>query len=514
MIGADALTHTLIDNGVEICFTNPGTSEMHFVSALDRISGLRCVLGLFEGVVTGAADGYYRLKGKPAATLLHLGPGLGNGIANLHNARKARSGIVNVVGEHALPHIAHDAPLTADIEGLAKPVSHWVHTSRRAEHVGADGAEAIRMARSKAGQIATLILPADTAWSEGGQAARALEPEGRSHVDSQSIERAAQMLRQEHVLILLGGIGVREPALTLAGKLAGKTGCRLMAEFNNARHERGAGRVDLPRVPYVVDQAVKVLSPYRNVLLIGAKTPVAFFGYPDKPSVLLHPEANVFELATVDQDIVGALEDLVQACDAANAPLAQLAERTISGSPHGQLDPDSIAQVLSACMPEQAIVIDESVTTGRQFSASTRGALPHCWLNSMGGSIGFGMPNAIGAALACQDRPVICLEGDGSAMYTEQSLWTMARESLAVTVVIFANRSYAILRGEFDAVGAGSPGQRATDMLSLDRPALDWVAIARGHGLHAERVLDASSFHRALQAGLASRGPSLIEVNL
>ena len=514
MIGADALTHSLIDNGVEICFTNPGTSEMHFVSALDRISGLRCVLGLFEGVVTGAADGYFRLKGKPAATLLHLGPGLGNGIANLHNARKARSGIVNVVGEHALPHIAHDAPLTADIEGIARPVSHWVHTSRCAEEVGADGAEAIRMARSKAGQIATLILPADTAWSEGGLVARSLEPEGRRRVDAKAIERAAQMLARQDCLILLGGIGVREPALSLAGKLAGKTACRLMAEFNNARLERGAGRVDLPRIPYAVDQAVRVLAPYRHVILIGAKTPVAFFGYPDKPSVLLHPEADVFELASVDDDLVAALEDLVQACQASHAQPAQLAERAASDCPSGALNPESIAQVLSACMPEQAIVIDESVTTGRQFSASTRGALPHCWLNSMGGSIGFGMPNAIGAALACPDRAVICLEGDGSAMYTEQSLWTMAREGLAVTVVIFANRSYAILRGEFDAVGAGSPGQRATDMLSLDRPALDWVAIARGHGLGAERVQDAPSFYRALKAAIASRGPSLIEVCL
>ncbi|NCW49827.1 MAG: acetolactate synthase large subunit, partial [Betaproteobacteria bacterium] len=276
MIGADALTHSLIENGVELCITNPGTSEMHFVSALDRIRGLRCVLGLFEGVVTGAADGYYRLKGKPAATLLHLGPGLGNGIANLHNARKARSGIVNVVGEHALHHIAHDAPLTSDIEGIARPVSHWVRTSKNAGEVGADGAEAIRVSRSKAGQIATLILPADTAWSEGAVPARSAEPEPRTRVEAARIEAAAAMLREPNCLVLLGGVAVREPALALAGKVAGKTGCTLMAEFNNARLERGAGRVDLPRVPYVVEQAIKLLAPYRHVILIGAKTPVAF----------------------------------------------------------------------------------------------------------------------------------------------------------------------------------------------------------------------------------------------
>ncbi|NDG34964.1 MAG: acetolactate synthase large subunit, partial [Betaproteobacteria bacterium] len=493
MIGADALTHSLIENGVELCITNPGTSEMHFVSALDRIRGLRCVLGLFEGVVTGAADGYYRLKGKPAATLLHLGPGLGNGIANLHNARKARSGIVNVVGEHALHHIAHDAPLTSDIEGIARPVSHWVRTSKNAGEVGADGAEAIRVSRSKAGQIATLILPADTAWSEGAVPARSAEPEPRTRVEAARIEAAAAMLREPNCLVLLGGVAVREPALALAGKVAGKTGCTLMAEFNNARLERGAGRVDLPRVPYVVEQAIKLLAPYRHVILIGAKTPVAFFGYPDKPSVLLNPQAQVLELATVDDDLLAVLQDLVQACKASQAPLAQVAERSALGQAYGALNPESIAQVLSVCIPEQGIVIDEAVTTGRQFSATTRGALPHCWLNSMGGSIGFGMPNAIGAAIACPDRAVICLEGDGSAMYTEQSLWTMAREQLAITVVIFANRSYAILRGEFNAVGAGLPGQRAIDMLSLDRPVLDWVSIAQGHGLKAERVSEAEA---------------------
>ena len=331
-------------------------------------------------------------------------------------------------------------------------------------------------------------------------------------MSAEKIDKAAQMLRQTDCLVLLGGIGVRDPALSLAGKLAGKTACKLMAEFNNARLERGAGRVDLPRVPYVVEQAIKVLAPYRHIILIGAKIPVAFFGYPDKPSILLNPQASVLELASVDDDIVAALEDLVQACDASQAPLAQLAERDALGRIDGPLNPDSIAQVLSACIPEQGIVIDESVTTGRQFSATTRGALPHCWLNAMGGSIGFGMPNAIGAALACPDRSVICLEGDGSAMYTEQSLWTMAREQLAITVVIFANRSYAILRGEFNAVGAGSPGQRATDMLSLDRPDLDWVSLARGHGLDAQRVTDAAAFQQALSRGIASRGPSLIEV--
>ena len=187
MNGAESLVRTLVAGGVDVCFSNPGTSEMHFVAALDRVEGMRCVLGLFEGVVTGAADGYFRMKGTPASTLLHLGPGLANGLANLHNAKKANSGIVNIVGQHATHHIGYNAPLTSDIEGLARPMSAWVRTSPDAKSVSADGAAAIAAARSAPPQIATLILPADTAWNEadgiaagpGGQPARELFRAGR-----------------------------------------------------------------------------------------------------------------------------------------------------------------------------------------------------------------------------------------------------------------------------------------------------------------------------------------------
>ena len=521
MNGAESLVRTLVHNQVDVCFTNPGTSEMHFVAALDTVPGIRCVLGLFEGVVTGAADGYYRMMQRPAATLLHLGPGLGNGLANLHNARKAHSGIVNIVGEHAVHHLAFDAPLTADIEGVARPMSNWVHTSRSSHLVAQDGARAITQARTAPGRIATLILPADTAWNPGGEVCTADAPPARASFDAEALEAAARALQAQapqagRCAILLGGIGTLEPALDWAGRIAARTGCAVLSEYNVPRTERGAGRVKARRIPYAVDPAVDMLKAFDTVILVGSKVPVAFFAYPHKPSVLVPPGARIIELAQVDQDIHGALQALADRVDArAQAPrdVAQLqTDMNLQRLPTGRPDPAGIGQVLAALLPEQAIVVDESVSTGRGFEAPTSTARPHDWLNVMGGSIGFGLPAAVGAAIAAPDRPVIVLEGDGSAMYTEQALWTMAREGLNVTVLIFANRAYQILRSELQAVGAGTPGVRARDMLTLDRPHLDWVSLARGHGVPGRQVDTLEGLATALSQALATPGPALIEV--
>ncbi len=525
MNGAHSLVHTLLEGKVDVCFANPGTSEMHFVAALDAIAGMRCVLGLFEGVVTGAADGYYRMADKPAATLLHLGPGLANGLANLHNAKKARSGIVNIVGDHATTHLALDAPLTSDIAGLAAPMSHWVRSSASAAAIASDGRAAIAQARLRPGRIATLILPADTAWSEVAPAAGshdAARP-ADSAADRQAdrvanIIPAAQALRRgASTLLLLGGHALRGESLRLAGRLAAATGCALKSEFYNARHERGAGRVLLPRLPYAVEPAVAALAPFDRIVLVSARNPVAFFAYPGKPGVLSRPDCQCIEVALPEDDVQIALQALLDelgvgaATTAAAGPIAQRASSLL---PSGALDPMGIAQLLAAVLPEQAIVVDESVTIGRNFDAVTSGAAPHDWLAGCGGSIGFALPNAIGAAIASPGRKVLALEGDGSGMYTLQSLWTMVRESLDITVVIFANRAYSILRGEFAGVGAGAMGQRASDMLSLDRPALDWVALARGMGMPGERVVDLQGLGLALQRRLADQGPGLIEVVL
>ncbi len=515
MNGAESLVHTLVDADVDVCFTNPGTSEMHFVAALDKVPGMRCVLGLFEGVVTGAADGYWRMANKPAATLLHLGPGLGNGVANLHNAKRARSGIVNIVGEHATYHIRHDPPLASDIESIARPVSDWVRTSASALDVAADGACAVSVARSAPGKIATLILPADTAWNESAGPAQARAPAPRKAVDADAIDAAARALKGSgaKAALLLGGVGVQGRALEWAGRIAAKTGCRLLSEYVNPRNERGAGRVVAKRLPYAIDAALPVLAGLEQIVLAGARAPVAFFAYPGKPGLLAPAGCAFIGLARVEHDIEGALEALADALDARNTPPAHVAERAAPGAPAtGAITNEGIAAVLAAGLPEHAIVVDESITTGRAFEASTTGAAPHDWLNIMGGAIGFGLPAAMGAAIAAPDRKVIALEGDGSGMYTLQALWTMARESLDVTVLIFANRSYKILRGELQSVGAGAPGQRATDMLTLDRPDLDWCALARGMGVESGRATTLEELAAQLQRGLKSEGPYLIEV--
>ncbi len=512
MNGAESLVKTLALNGIEVCFTNPGTSEMHFMAALDRTNALRCVLGLQENIVTGAADGYARMAEKPAATLLHLGPGLGNGLANLHNANKAGTGIVNIVGDHATYHIEFDAPLTADVEGIAAPVSNWVKTSPTADGVAADGAESVRQAMTHPGRIATLILPANTAWGDGAEPVKAATPNSPTGPSEAAVEAAAKALSSgEPAALYLKGNVLREPGLTLAGKIAAKTGARLLAPTSNARIDRGAGRVPVERVPYVVAQAMDRLAPLKHLVGIGDKEPVAFFAYPDKPSRVLPDSCAPQLLCGEDEDGVRALEMLCDALDAHNA-VPELAEgRANEGLPDGALDQDKIAAAFSSLLPEGAIVIDESISSGRQLNWQTAGAAPHSWLSLCGGSIGAGLPLATGAGIACPDRPIVALEGDGSAMYTIQALWTQARENLNVTTVIYANRSYAILQGEMSAVGVEDPGKVAQDMFNIDRPTLDFVSIARGMGADGERVDDAGDFAKALERGMATPGPYVIE---
>lgn len=514
MNGAESLVHTLLANGVDTCFTNPGTSEMHFVAALDHIAGMRSVLVLQENVATGAADGYYRMTGKPASTLLHLGPGLANGLSNLHNAKKAGSGIVNIIGEHASTHIELDAPLTSDIEGIARPVSHWVHSSKSAKDVGRDAADAVHAAMVAPGQIASLILPSDTAWNEGGVAQDAIDMPTPAPFDADQLDTAAAALGGEDTLLLLGGGALTESNLEIAGRIAAKTGCKILSEWSNARMERGAGRVFINRVPYPIDIALKVLEPFKRIVLIGARAPIGFFAYPDKPAILTREGAQITTLADAGADLTAALEALREATGAADTPPAHVAEAQTPDRPTGALDLDKLAAVIARSIPQDAIVVDESVTTGRAFSPATKGAPAHTWINNCGGSIGYAMPAAIGAAVACPDRKVMCMSGDGSAMYTIQSLWTMARENLDITVLIFANHSYQILRGELTNVGVGNPGPRAIDMLSLDRPRLDWVEMARGMGVTAQRVDSCEALEAALDDGLTGGGPNLIEITL
>ena len=513
MNGAESLVRTLVAGGVDVCFTNPGTSEMHFVAALDRVEGMRCVLGLFEGVVTGAADGYFRMKGTPASTLLHLGPGLANGLANLHNAKKAHSGIVNIVGQHATYHIGYNAPLTSDIEGIARPMSEWVRTSPDAKSVAADGAAAIAAAKSAPPQIATLILPADTAWNEADGIAQVQPPKQQPGFSADAVEKAAKILHSGGTqnLLLITGNALTERGLALAQQIAGKTGCKVMGQTYHPRMARGRGRFSIDRIPYVIESALPLLKDFKNIVLVEANDPIAFFAYPNKPSQLKPAGCEVHRMTAWGENSVAALEALADALGAKPSDVVpqKLAELN---KPTGPLNHASIAQAIACAIPENAIIVDESITTGRGFFPPTAAANPHDWLQNMGGSIGFSTPVATGAAVACPDRKVICMVGDGSAMYTIQSLWTQAREGLNIVTIVFANRIYQILRGEFDGVGAGAPGSRAMDMLKIDNPTLDFVALAKGMGVEGRAVTTADEFNKALADFIPAKGPRLIEV--
>jgi acetolactate synthase-1/2/3 large subunit len=514
MNGAESLVRTLVACGVDVSFTNPGTSEMHFVAALDRVEGMRCILGLFEGVVTGAADGYGRMAGRPASTLLHLGPGLANGLANLHNASRANVPIVNIIGDHATYHRRHDAPLTADIEALARPYSKWLRTSATSGDVAGDGAEAVAASRAGSGRIATLILPADTAWGEGAGVAGLPDVPAAPVPAETTLERAATMLRAKLPTgIILAGAALHGPGLVLAGRIAAGTGARLMTPYTFSRLERGAGRPIVERIPYAIDLALERLKEFRQLILIGVAPPVAFFAYPGRPSLLAPADCAIHTLAQPGEDYVGGLEALAAALSLqATPPTAQTPEKI--GMPSGPISLPGLAAVIAAFIPENAVVVDESITSGRNLVPVTKGAAPHDWLTNTGGSIGIAMPLAVGAAIAAPDRPVLCLSADGSAMYTLQALWTMARDNLNITTVIFANRAYAILLGEYTNVGAGNPGRRALDMLQIGRPDLDFVALAHGMGVPGVRVSSLDEFAKALRGGLRSGGPNLIEVML
>jgi acetolactate synthase I/II/III large subunit len=514
MNGAETLIRTLLDGGVDVCFTNPGTSEIHIVAALDRIAEMRCVLGLFEGVVTGAADGYARMAEKPACTLLHLGPGLANGLANLHNASRAHAPIVNLVGQHPASHLPYDTPLASDIEAIARPYSKWLRTSQASSDVGRDATEALVAARTAPGQIATLIVPADVAWSEGGSVAARPAFAKPPLPDTRAIEHAAAKLRSGlQTGILIAGNGLYDKGLVTAGRIAAATGAKLLAPYPFTRLQRGAGIAKVERVQYVLELGIEQFKEFRQLILVGAQAPVAYFAYPGKSSVFTSPECEIHTLASPGEDYVGALDALAAALSIGGTELsAEKAERP--PLPSGPITMPGLAAAVGAILPENTIVIDESMTSGRGLMATTKGAPPHEWLGNTGGSIGIAMPLAVGAAVACPDRPVLCLSADGSSMYTAQALWTMAREGLKVTTVVFANREYGVLKREYSYLGAGSPGPRAGSMFEIGRPDLDWTLLAKGMGVPGVRVTSLEAFGKALRAGLEGEAPTLIEVPL
>ncbi len=514
MNGADSLCDTLLANDVSVCFANPGTSEMHFVAALDRKPEMRCILGLSEGVVTGAADGYARMTDRPAATLLHTGPGLANGLANLHNARRARIPVINIVGDHASYHLPLDAPLTSDIEGLAGTMSNWVHRIRSPEDIVGATEAAYRASLSPPG-VATLILPADAAWGdvEVDQPIRLPRPEPHA-ANMDSVRGVADAIRDApgEVGILLSGAAARADSLEIAGAIAAARDVRLFCEMQLPRVERGRGRVALTRIPYPIDAALDLLADIDVLVLAGAPEPVAFFAYPGKPGRLVRKGCKVLTLARHGEDLKGALEALRDELDVRQS-LPQSRSPVLSDDivPFGHLTEDAIAVMVAARLPDNAIVCDEGVTSARRFFELSSGAAPHDYLMNTGGSIGCGIPLATGAAVACPDRKVINLQADGSGMYTVQGLWTQARENLDVITIIFANRAYAVLHAEMRNVGVNGIGENARRMMNLDHPAWDWVSIAKGMGVDAAGAHSCEQFADLFESALRRRGPFLIE---
>jgi acetolactate synthase-1/2/3 large subunit len=505
------MLETLVNNGVEVCFTNPGTSEMHMVSAIGASQKMRSILCLFEGNCSGAADGYARMTGKPACTLFHLGPGLSNASANLHNARKANSAVINLVGDHATYHKKFDAPLNSDVIGLSAPVSHWVRSVANAASLPGDAAEAVSAANVKPGCISTLIVPADCAWDES------VEPVGEQplpvppRVSEEAVGSAADLLANgKTTVILMSNLALTDTGLELADKLAQQTGARIFCDTFIARLPRGQGRPDIERLGYFAEQATEQIKDAEQFILVGTKAPVGFFAYPGKASEFSPPGSTHHTLATVAEDAEDALTRLVEAAGAGEQqPRRRLLEKP--GFASGELSPRTIALAVSELLPRDAIVVDEGGTAGSACFPACASAERHDWLTITGGSIGYGLPTAIGAAVACPDRKVVCLHGDGGAMYTIQSLWTMARENLDVTIVVFANRKYQILQVELARVGAQTMNKKTLDMLDLSNPDLDFVKMSEGMGVPATRATSAEEFNQQLAQALQETGPRLIE---
>jgi len=511
MNGAHAMIRTLVDSGVDVCFMNPGTSEMHFVHALDDVPEMRGVLALFEGVATGAADGYARMADRPAAVLLHLGPGLGNGLANLHNARRAKSPVLNVVGDHATYHAKYDAPLQSDIASIAKGVSQWVRTVRDAESIARDAADAVAASFGPPGQVATLIVPADACWLDSPGPVGPSRITAPSTVPDDRVEDVAAVLRRgEPTAILVGGRAMRRDALLDAARIGAASGAKVMSETFPARAERGAGTPALDRIAYLAEFAQMQLDGLSHLVLVDAAHPVSFFAYPDKASDLVAEGCTVHVLAAPDEDAPAALAALATALEAPReVPTIPPAR---PDRPTGALTAETLANALGALLPEGAIVADEGNTSGLFAQGATAGCPPHDWLTLTGGSIGYGLPVATGAAVACPDRKVVCLEADGSAMYTAQSLWTQVREGLDVTTIVLNNGSYAVLNMELARVGAGEAGPRARAM--LDIPGLDFVSLAASMGVPATRATTAEQLTSQLEVAIATEGPALVEAVL
>lgn len=513
MNGAESLIRTLVNHGVTQCFANPGTSEMHLVQAIDGVPEFETTLCLFEGVCSGAADGYGRMTGTPATTLLHLGAGLGNAIANLHNCRRASTPLINLIGDHAIHHAPYDAPLTSDVEAVAKPVSSWIRSARTSHGLAIDAIDAVQASMSfqpdPSGNISTLVIPADCAWNDGIERHRTRPLPTREVIDDQTIRRVAETIDEASIL-LVDGNGLTSEGIQNAGRIASLTGCSIFTPTFPARVEAGPELASVNRLPYFPEAVLSVLGDCSKLILAGGAIPVSFFAYRGLPSKLVPDTCEVIHLAHRHEDVENALEQVATLLGASSFEAMDLSRPEL---PTGRLGARTIAQSLAALIPDDSIVATDSGGGGAAYDV-LRGCVPHSWLNLTGGSIGGGGPVATGAAIACPDRAVYALLGDGGAMYTMQYLWTAAREGLNVTSVIFSNRQYNILEVEYLRMGVNQVGDRATRLFELDNPPLNWVTLAESQGVPGRRATTCEEFNAALEESLTINGPYLIEAHL
>jgi len=515
--GAEILVHTAVNAGIELCFANAGTTELPVAIAFDTIPGIKTVLGLFEGVCTGAADGYGRMLDRPAMTLLHLGPGFANGIANLHNARRAGSPVLSIIGDHATWHQKADAPLTMDIASLARTVSGWQRKNRSVQTISRNVMEAVYA--SLYGQVASLIIPNDHQIEEWNGPLYSKRTFSFEPVDDTTIQKAVQILKKyTKTALIVSGRALRERGLQALSRIQRMTGCHLFTLSFPPYMERGAHFPHVERIPYFPEPAFKRLAAYEAFILAGTDIPVTFFGYQGIDSYLIHRGQKILHLTTTPrQNVAEALEHLAHALTSSKGKTATrlpLSSIERPDFPQGRLTPEKASATIAACQPEMAIIVDEGLTSIFAYYPLTATLPPHSYMTITGGSIGYGMPCAVGASLACPDRPVINIQADGSGLYTLQALWTEAREGLNVTTLICANRSYNILFLELERAGIKEPGPKTRSLADLGNPAVDWVSIAQGFGVPGVSVDTAEGLRKELTKALREPGPHLIEMVL
>lgn len=512
--GAQHILTGLSDAGIELIFTNPGTTEIYFVDALGKVPIPRPVLTLTEAVAAGAADGAARIGGQPTALLLHLGPGLANAIAYLHNAKRAHSPIVVVVGDHSQGVANQDPPLASDIDSLAHTFSKAVIHVTQHEHPRHSAARAGYIAVDATPGIVTLIVPSDLSWSETNDIPRLQRPPRTPlNTPESTLERAsAALIEPDGTAVIVGGDLLRTEGQETLERLTRCQNLTVWANTFPARMDRGYGRPRVRRLPYLPEMAIAALENTRRVVIAGGANPVPFFGYPHLPDRLVTEEC---EIITLTSDPSAAPSSI-----AALMPNAE--ELTLLGSTHiepatkdddnAALNPANFASVVAELLPADTIVVDESNTLGLNLEEATANAAAHTWLPALtGGAIGHGLGMAIGAALAAPERRVLALIADGSSLYTPQALWTHASETLNITTVILSNRSYGILNFELHRLGSEAETEGAKRLLSLSPPSIDHIRLATGFGVPAARASTVGELIDALTSAWLSRGPSLIE---